>query len=193
VRNRRQQAVALARRRIVDDALRDGISQAARAHGCARSTVQRLLRRHQAGGLEALCNQPRGCREPIAAEVKELIVELKLAQPRRSTQKIRQLMEEMGLPLSRQTVWRVLAAKGLASLQEPSPLQRFVRSEPNALWQLDLMEEERLPCGKVHLVAALDDHSRFCVGARFVRRKGEADILGALAGFLQRWGLPKRS
>ena len=190
MRNRRQEAVALARWRVVDTALKEGISQAAREHGCARSTVQRLLRRYQAGGLWALCNQPRGCREPIAAEVKELIVELKVAQPRRSTRKICERMQELGVPVSRQTVWRVLAVRGLASLQEPA-LQRFVRSEPNALWQLDLMEEEPTASGRVHLVAALDDHSRFCVGARFVRRKGEADVLGALASFLQRCGLPE--
>lgn len=192
MRNRRQEAVALARWKVVDTALREGASAAAREHGCARSTVQRLVRRYENGGgrLEALCNQPRGCREPIAPEIRELIVELKVAQPRRSTERIRHLMEEAGQPVSRQTVWRVLAERGLASFQEPEPLVRFVRVQPNDLWQLDLMEDETLPFGKVHLVAALDDHSRFCVGARFVRRKGEADILGALAGFLSQWGLP---
>jgi transposase InsO family protein len=154
--------------------------------------VQRLVRRYQQGGerLEALCNQPRGCREPIVPELRELIVECKLAQPRRSLEKIRQLLEEVGQPVSRQTVWRVLAGRGLANFQEPEPLVRFVHAQPNDLWQLDLMEDEALPFGKTHLVAALDDHSRFCVGARFVRHKGEADVLGALAGFLQRWGMP---
>jgi len=127
----------------------------------------------------------------MAPEVRELIVTFKLAQPRRSTEKIRRLLEEAGLPVSRQTVWRVLAARGLARHQEPTPLRPFVRPAPNELWQLDLMEEEPLPFGRVHLVAALDDHSRFCVGARFCRRKGEADILGALAGMLGRWGLPE--
>ena len=191
MRNRRREAVALARWRIVDTALREGISQAARAHECARSTVQRVLRRYQQGGLWALCNQPRGCREPMAAEVRELIVELKLAQPGRSTEKLRQLMAEAGLPVSRQTVWRALAERGLARLEEGEPLVRFVRAAPNDLGQMDLLEDKKVTFGKVHLVAALDDHSRFCVGARFVPRKRETDILGALAGFLPRWGLPQ--
>lgn len=191
MRNRRQEAVALARWKIVECAERESFSQAAREHGCARSTVQRLVRRYQQHGLRVLCNQPRGPREPMAPEVKELIVTLKLAQPRRSTEKIRHLLAEAGLPVSRQTVWRVLSARGLARVQESTPLRPFVRSAPNELWQLDLMEEEKLPFGKVHLVAALDDHSRFCVGARCCARKGEADILGARAGFLGRWGLPE--
>ena len=191
MRNRRREAVALARWQVVQTAEEQGVSGAARQHGVARSTVQRLVRRHRAGGLEALCTQPRGARPAIAQEVRELIVDLKLALPGRSSEKIRRLMEELGVPVSRQTVWRALSERGLARRQEPEPLRRFQHSQPNDLWQLDLMEEERTACGKVHLVAAVDDHSRFCVGARFVRRKGETDMLGALASFLGRWGLPQ--
>ena len=190
VRNRRREAAALARWHVVQTAEEEGVSGAAHRHGVARSTVQRLVRRYRLGGIEALCTKPRGARPAIAREVRELIVDLKVALPKRSSEKIRRLMEELGQPVSRQTVWRVLSERGLARRQEPEPLRRFVHSQPNDLWQLDLMEEEKTACGKVHLVAAIDDHSRFCVGARFVRRKGETDILGALASFLGRWGLP---
>jgi len=58
MRNRRQEAVALARWKIVETAQREGMSQAAREQGCARSTVQRLVRRYLQHGLWALCNQP---------------------------------------------------------------------------------------------------------------------------------------
>jgi len=190
VRNRRREAVALERWQVVQTALREGMSEAARQHRCARSTVQRLVRRHEEGGLWALCNQPRGPRQPIAEEIRELIVELKVAQPRRSCDKIRRLMEELGYPVCRQTVWRALSERGLARVQEREPLRRFVHPQPNDLWQLDLMEDESTAVGKVHLVAALDDHSRFCVGAKFVRRKGEVQVLGVLAELLGRWGLP---
>ena len=190
MKNRRQEGAALARYRVVQTAEEEGISAAARKHGCARSTVQRLVRRYREGGLWALCNRPRGAREPIRPETEELIVELKIALPERSSEKIRRLMAELGQPVSRQTVWRVLSARGLARVQEREPLHRFAWSQPHDLWQLDLMEDERVAFGKVHLVAALDDHSRFCVGGQFVSRKGEAEILGALAGFLRRQGLP---
>jgi len=191
VRKARQQAVVVARMRIVVTAEEAGISAATRRWECARSTVQRLVRRFREGGPEALCNQLRGPRGGIGEEVRELIVALKLAHLSRSCEKIRRLLEELGYVVHRQTVWRVLSERGLARVQESEPLRRFQHSQPNDLWQLDVMEDEPVRFGKVHLVAALDDHSRFCVGAQFVRRKGEAEILGALAGFLKRWGLPK--
>ena len=190
MRNRRREAAALARWHVVQTAEEKGVSGAAREHGVARSTVQRLVHRYRVGGLKALCTKPRGARPAIAQQVRELIVDLKVALPSRSGEKIRRLMEELEQPVSRQTVWRVLSERGLARRQEAEPLRRFVHRQPNDLWQLDLMEDEQTGCGKVHLVAAIDDHSRFCVGARFVRRKGEADVLGALASFLGRWGLP---
>ena len=193
MRNRRREAVAEARLKVVFTAQEEGVSAAARKHGHARSTVQRLLRRWEQAGsdLRALCNRPRGNHEPIAPEVREMIEQLKLERMGRSCEQIRERMEALGWPLSRQTVWRVLSARGLARHQEREPLRRFQHSQPNDLWQLDVMEEEKVAFGKVHLVAAWDDHSRFCVGGQFVRRKGEADILGALAGFLGRWGLPQ--
>ena len=190
MRNRRHEAAALARYRVVETALEEGLSEAARRHGHARSTVQRLVRRYQSEGLWGLCNHPRGPLPAVTEELRALIVELKVVQPSRSCDKIRRLMDEIGSPVSRQTIWRVLSAQGLARVQEREPLRRFEWAQPNDLWQLDLMEDEPTAIGKVHLVAAVDDHSRFCVGARFVRRKGEAEILGALAGWLRQWGLP---
>ncbi len=170
MRNRRREAAALERWHGVQTAEEEGVSGAARSHGVARSTVPRLVRRYRLGNIEALCTKPRGARPAITREVRELIVDLKVALPGRSSEKIRRLMEELGQPVSRQTVWRVLSERGLARRQEPEPLRRFVHSQPNDLWQLDLMEDEKTGCGKVHLVAAIADHSRFCVGARFARR-----------------------
>jgi transposase len=60
------------------------MSAAARRHRVARSTVQRLVRRYEEGGIEALCTKPRGARSAIAQPVRELIVDLKLALPSRS-------------------------------------------------------------------------------------------------------------
>jgi transposase InsO family protein len=190
MRNRRQEATALARYHIVQTALEQGISHAARHHQCARSTVQRLVRRYDQGGLWTLCSRPRGPNAPVAQSLRDLIVELKIAQPRRSTDKICRLLNDIGHHVSRQTVWRVLSERGLARIVETEPLRRFEWGKPNDLWQLDLMEDEDTAAGKVHLVAALDDHSRFCLGGQFVRSKTEAHILGALARLLSRWGLP---
>ena len=84
--------MALARWQVVQTAEEQGVSGAARRHGVARRTVQRLVRRHQASGLEALCTQLRGTRPAIAQQVRELIVDLKPALPGCSSEQIRRLM-----------------------------------------------------------------------------------------------------
>jgi transposase-like protein len=73
---------------VVQTAEGKGVSAAAREHGVARSTVQRLARRYRVGGIEALCTKLREARPAIAQQVREPIVELKLALPSRSGERI---------------------------------------------------------------------------------------------------------
>jgi transposase InsO family protein len=186
------EAVVVERLRIVEAARLEGVNQAARMFECSRTTVYKLMERYEAGGLEGLVNRPRGPREPVAQELVELIVELKVAGPHRSTTKIQQLLaEQYGQAVSRQTVWRVLSARGLARVVERAPLQRFERPAPNQLWQMDLKEDVVTPAGKAHLLAVVDDASRFCLGGEWITSKGEPAVLGALARVLRRWGLPE--
>jgi len=188
----RQEAVVVERFRVVEAARREGVSEAARMFECSRSTVYKLMERYEQGGLEALVSRPRGPREPVAEELMELVVELKVHGPHRSTSKIQQLLaERYGQVVSRQTVWRVLSARGLARVVDREPLQRFERPAPNQLWQMDLKEDVTTPAGKAHLLAVVDDASRFCLGGEWITSKAEPAVLGALAGILRRWGLPE--
>ena len=178
--------------RILETARREGVSEAARMFECSRTTVYKLMQRYEAGGLQALVNRPRGPREPIAEELAELLVELKVHGPHRSTSKIQQLFaERYGHVVSRQTVWRILSARGLARVVDREPLQRFERPAPNQLWQMDLKEDVMTPAGKAHLLAMVDDASRFCLGGEWITSKAEPAVLGALARVLRRWGLPE--
>lgn len=188
----RQEAVVVERFRIVEAARREGVSEAARTCECSRTTVYKLMARYEQGGLEALVNRPRGAREPVSEELAELIVELKLQGAHRSSAKIQQLLaERYGQEVSRQTVWRVLSARGLARVVDREPLQRFARPQPNQLWQVDLKQDVMTPAGKTHLLAVIDDASRFCLGGEWITSKAEPAVLGALARTLRRWGLPE--
>jgi transposase InsO family protein len=192
VRGLRQEGRIVERLRIIEAAGREGISAAARAHECSRSTVYKLIARHQEGGLEGLANRPRGPREPVAEELVELIVAFKAAGLHRSTSKVQQLVEEAsGLRISRQSVWRVLSERGLARVIDPTPLVRFERPAPNQLWQMDLKEDVATPAGKAHLLTMIDDASRFCLGGEWIASKAEPAVLGALATVLRHWGLPE--
>ena len=188
----KQEACIIERFRIVELAQQESVSAAARHFGCSRTTVYSLLGRYQQGGLLELANQPRGPREPIPEEVVELVVALKTSHPFRASSKIQRLLQERHqITLSRQSIWRILSARGLARIQDPEPLQRFERPLPNQLWQMDLKEDVVFPFGKAHLLTLLDDASRYCLGGVWIRDKQEPTVLGALAGLLERVGLPE--
>jgi putative transposase len=188
----KQEARVIERFRVIEVAQREGISVAARQFACSRTTVYKLLARYEEKGLQGLMNRPRGPRAPLTPEKVEMIVELKSGALHRSTNKIRQLLQERhGWEVSRQSVWRALSARGLARVQERAPLRRFARPQPNQLWQLDLKEDVTFPFGRAHLLAVIDDASRFCLGGEWISHKAEAAVLGALASVLGQWGLPE--
>jgi len=101
------------------------------------------------------------------------------------------LAERYGLRLSRQSIWRILSARGLARIMDPEPLVRFERPQPDQLWQMDLKEEVVFPFGKAHLLCAVDDASCWCLGGRWITDKKELTVLGALAAILEQAGLPE--
>jgi transposase InsO family protein len=188
----KQEARVIERCRVVEVAEQESVTEAARRFGCSRTTVYKLISRYREGGLMALANRPRGPRESVPEQTVDLVVELKAAAPHRSTAKIQHLLREQhGIELSRQSVWRILSARGLARLQEPEPLVRFERPRPNALWQMDLKEDVQFPFGKAHLLCVIDDASRYCVGGRWIPDKKEPTVLGALADMLEQAGLPE--
>jgi transposase InsO family protein len=124
--------------------------------------------------------------------VVELVVELKTAASHRATAKVQRLLQERyGITLSRQSIWRILSARGLARIVDPEPLVRFERPHPNQLWQMDLKEKVRFPFGTAHLLCAVDDASRWCVGGVWIRDQKEPTVLGALAAMLEQVGLPE--
>jgi len=66
----------------------------------------------------------------------------------------------------------------------------FERAEPNALWQVDLIEDEPTAVGKVQGIFYLDDHSRTCVGGGFFADKREENVLAVGVEAVTENGLP---
>ena len=191
-RNVATDPVARVRFRMVEVAREEGVTAAARQFGVSRPTVYKVLDRFESEGAQGLLNRPRGGQRSTDPEIVEAIVLYKLDNLERSTRKIQDLVErEQGVRISRQTVWRVLSERGLGRLIDPTPIQRFERAQPNDLWQIDLMEDEEVAFGKVHLTAVLDDRSRYLLAGRFSWSKGEEVVLSVLADALDRWGRPE--
>lgn len=184
--------VARGRFRMVEVAQREGVTAAARQYGVSRPTVYKVLQRFEREGAAGLLNRPRGGQGAIAEEIVEAIVLYKVDNPERSTRKIQELVRaEQGVAVSRQTVWRVLSDRGLARCLDRTPIRRFARPQPNDLWQIDLMEKEKVAFGTVHLVGVLDDCSRYLVAGRFSGSRSEEVVLGVLKEALEKWGLPE--
>ena len=184
----RQEAIISERRGIVECARLESVTAAARQFSCSRTTGYKQQKRFREGGLLALVNRPRGSREPIPEEV----VALKSSALHRSSTKVRRLLEERhGIRLSRQSSWRILSARGLARVIDPTPLVRFARPWPTQLWQMDLKEKVKFPFGVAHLLVVIDAASRSCVGGRWIQDKREATLLGAVAAILEQAGLPE--
>jgi transposase InsO family protein len=75
------------------------------------------------------------------------------------------LRDEEHLVLPVRTIHRILARHELVQrdVHGAAP-QRFARSTPNELWQIDTKGKYRLADGQCHALCMVDDHSRYAVG-----------------------------
>jgi transposase InsO family protein len=156
---------------------RDGLNvrEVCALYGVSRDTFYRWRDRYQAEGIAGLEDRSsRPARSPgrINPAIEHHIVQLRTSHPRWGPRRLRAELRRRGhdAPPARSTIERVLHRNGLmgdtASVPARKPLRRFVRSQPNELWQTDVMDWP-LPVGTIaHTYSFLDDHSRLCAGVR---------------------------
>ena len=70
------------------------------------------------------------------------------------------------------------------------PLQRFERSAPNELWQMDFKGHIAMDRGRCHPLTVLDDHSRYSIGVIACANETEQTVKTHLTGLFRRHGLP---
>lgn len=141
--------------------------------GVNRLTLYTWKKRFEELGPAGLVEQPRkGSGSTRAPELtKRTVLMLKQAHPEWGCQRISDVLYRgPGLPASANTVARILREAGYVLEESPtSPhpdkVRSFERARPNQLWQTDLFtfvlkRQNR----RVHLVAFMDDHSRYIVG-----------------------------
>jgi len=141
--------------------------------GVSKHTLYNWKRRFDesgpAGLEDAARGGPKGGKMPEVT--KRAILMLKQSHPEYGCERISDLLARgPALPASAGAVSRVLKEAGYESVERATerheaPVKRFERAKPNALWQTDLFtfvlkRQNR----RLHLVAFMDDHSRFIVG-----------------------------
>jgi len=107
--------------------------------------------------------------------------------------KIAVLLEEEGTSLTVITINRILKRRGLVEKKNShSPaLERFERSAPNELWQMDGKGEYHASDGTCYPLSILDDHSRYAVGLYALRVFAAEAIYPCVVRTFERYGLPE--
>ena len=127
-------------------------------------------------GPAGLANKPKGTsrskgKSRLPEATQRAILMLKEAHPEWGQERIHHVLARSeGFSASPGAIGRVLAGAGYVveegpTRPHPDKPRRFERSRPNELWQTDLFSFVLKREGRrVHLVAFMDDHSRFLVG-----------------------------
>jgi len=176
------------------------VTDVARRCGVARQTVHGWLRRYASEGLAGLVDRsskPDSCPHQTPVEVEARIVEMRRAHPGWGPRTIGYHLEREGVvPVpSRSSIYRALIRHGLVDPQKRrrrrSDYKRWERARSMELWQMDVTGGVRLVDGsELKVVTGIDDHSRFCVSAKVVRRATARPVCDALAEAMARHGVP---
>lgn len=163
------------------------------AQRTSRRHVQRLWIRYQKGGLEALHEKPRGRKvDALPRELQRRVLQLRKKQY--GIHKIRGLLQQQGMDISKQKITKILR---LHQLDAPAPEKgkryhyiQWERKHSNSLWQTDYCWIERLGCW---ITAWLDDHSRLITAAEYFTEATTENSIALFEQGVKRFGLPRET
>jgi transposase InsO family protein len=176
------------------------VTEVAGRYGVSRQSVHAWIRHYRdegPPGLEDRSHKVHAHPWQIPAELEAAVCELRRAHRKWGPKRLVFEMGRRGLgTVTRSTVYRVLVRNQLI---EPRSRRRrrqdYVRWErpvPMQLWQLDVTASAFLTGGtEVKIVTGLDDHSRYCVIARAVRRATARPVCRAFVEAMTVYGVPE--
>jgi len=140
--------------------------------GISRPTGMLWRERYEREGLAGIAERsrrPHYSPTRTGAEMENRVVELRQRYPDWGARKLQVLLDRAGVGLTSSTIHRILLRHDLVreSQRRRQALQRFERSAPNELWQMDF----KSPKGwnsNVGPLSVLDDHSRYVLVLRAV-------------------------
>ncbi len=135
--------------------------------GISRPVGYEWLRRYRQGGVAAIAERsrrPRSSPRQTTEEVQLRVAELRQQYPDWGARKLKVLLRHQGIDLGQTTIHRILLRHDLIAEQDRRTLglERFERSEPNELWQMDF-KGPKLWHQPVGPLSVLDDHSRYVI------------------------------
>ena len=186
----------------VMEVLKEGrtVVEVAARYGVSRQSVHNWITLYQEEGIEALANRssrPRGCPHQMPPELKTRVVQMRLAHPRWGPKTIAFQLARAGVDAvpSPSGIKRALRRRGLVEYsprrRKKKEYRRWERDRAMELWQMDVVGEILLKDGtELKAATGVDDHSRYCVSAKLVRRATSRAVCDALLQALERHGVP---
>jgi transposase InsO family protein len=180
----------------------DRVSEVAHRLGVSRQSVHSWLSRYAESGLAGLedrSRRPESCSHQAPPEVEAAVCELRRAHPRWGARRIEFELGRNGCPgrvPTRMTVYRILARHRLITPAKRrrgrKDYRRWQRDEPMQLWQMDIVGGVLLPGGvEAKVLTCVDDHSRYAVAAKVIRRASGRAVCAAFVEAMTRYGVPE--
>ncbi len=171
-----------------------------RCYGISPQTGYKWLNRAASDPEEDFSDRsrrPRGSPRRTPAAIEQQVLAVRDRHPCWGGRKIAHRLKASGLvPVpAPSTITEILRRHGRLGEEErvsPTRFQRFERSRPNELWQMDFKGHFAHDGGRCHPLTVLDDCSRFalCLGACDDERT--ATVKTWLVRIFERYGLPER-
>jgi transposase InsO family protein len=168
--------------------------------GVSRKTGYKWIDRWKSDGLEGLKDK---CRRPLVSpgrtgdDVEQIIIKLRTKHPQWGGRTLRKRLQVLGhtdVP-SASSITRILHRHGLISRDATEKHQawdRFERTEPNDLWQIDYKGDFLLANGtRCYPLTLLDDHSRYSLGIIACDNQRQATAKEHFRGVFTRYGIPR--
>lgn len=183
------------KQKIITQVLKGKISktEAAETLECRLQTIYRLEVKVRLHGLEVLKDGRHSNYYKLTPKQFSEVINKKKEGIWRSARKVLEITNISSVTPRR--VRQIWAEYGLnqVNVERLKPIVRFVAKEPNDLWQADIQGKMYFPyLGDAYLIANIDDHSRFILGAKWFSRQTQMNVFRVWYHCLFRWGLPKR-
>jgi transposase InsO family protein len=165
--------------------------------GISRQTGYTWLKRYQSGGSSQVVDRsrrPLHSPERTSVEIEQAVVELRQRWPDWGAPKLHALLQQASgnSPIAVRTVHRILERHHLIRERDrhPPATQRFERSQPNELWQMDFKGPQGFP-SPVGPLSILDDHSRYVLALKHLGSTRMSGVQSALQTTFEQCGVPQ--
>jgi transposase InsO family protein len=161
----------------------------------SRPTGYLWLRRYRHLGVQGIAEQSRKPhRSPRRTDAtrEQQVVQVRLSYPDWGARKLQVLLARKGVNLPRNTIHRILLRHHLVREEDrrTPAMQRFARSRPNELWQMDFKGPKEWP-QPVGPLSVLDDYSRYLIALAANGSTHGGPVREQLVEAFQRCGVPE--